>query len=107
MEAAPVLASPVLSVPDAYASPEPRPEGIEIDGVGRVVRPTATAAAGGNRGSGVEDVVDRSEQLDVLAARAHRYPVGHGKPEIAHGVHPVGADRVLDSRIVARIFRPD
>src|SRR5690606_32617542 len=56
------------SIFDADASSETRPEGVEVDRVGRIIRSTAAAAARRNWGCGVEDVVDRPEKLDISVA---------------------------------------
>src|SRR5690606_34135429 len=73
-----------------------------------VVGPAAPAAARRDRRLLVEEVVDRTEDLDRLAVIvAQRDRVGHCEAEIARAFHAVRTDRVLDPRIVTRIFRTD
>src|SRR5690606_40067958 len=93
---------PATSVTHPDASPEARAEGVEIDRVGRIVRSAAAAAARGDGRIGVEDVVDRSEQLDIpVAACADRNLVRHRKPVVAHSIASVGGGRYVDSRIIS------
>src|SRR5690606_20789481 len=97
------------SVAHPHTGAETRTESIEEHRVGRVVGPTAPAAAWRDRRLLVEEVIDRTEQLDILriATARERNAVGHCEAEIARPFHAVAADRVLNARIVTRIFRPD